>query len=81
MAGARVEVLVQPFKENDPGPHVTAAVDALRSAGLDPDMGPFATTAQGELDTVVETVATMLQVAFANGATSVHLQVDLTDDA
>lgn len=70
---------MQPFKENDPGPHVAAAVEALRSAGLDPDMGPFATTAEGDLETVVETVATMLTAAFANGATSVNLQVDVTD--
>lgn len=78
MTGARVEVLVQPFRENDPGPHVTAAVEALRAGGLNPDMGPFATTAEGELETVAETIAAMLRAAFANGATSVHLQVDAT---
>lgn len=78
MTGARIEVLVQPFRENEPGPHVTAAVDALSAAGLNPDMGPFATSAEGDVETVVETVATMLQAAFANGATSVHLQVAVT---
>ena len=36
-----MEILVEPFKENDPGPHVIAAVDAARAAGLDVDMGPF----------------------------------------
>ena len=70
---------MQPFKENDPGPHVTAAVDALSAVGLDPDMGPFATTAEGELDVIVDTVATMLRAAFANGATSVQLHLARDD--
>ncbi len=81
MAGARVEVLVQPFKENDPGPHVIAAVEALSAAGLNPDMGPFATSAEGDLDAVVDSVTAMLRAAFANGATSVQLHLASTGDA
>lgn len=80
MAGARLEVLVEPFRENDPGPHVTAAIDALNSAGLQPDMGPFATTAEGDLKAVAAAVGTMLQAAFDNGATSVQLRVDRTGE-
>ncbi len=75
MAGSQLEVLVQPFKENDPGPHVLAAVEALEAAGLSPDMGPFATTAEGDLEVVIDTVATMLRAAFAHGATSVQLHL------
>jgi uncharacterized protein YqgV (UPF0045/DUF77 family) len=76
MSSARLEVLVEPFRENDPGPHVVAAVAALGDAGLNPDMGPFATTAGGDLDAVVNTVSDMLRAAFAEGATSVHVRVD-----
>ena len=76
MTGARLEVLVEPFRENDPGPHVVAAVQALTDAGLGPDMGPFATTGEGDLDVVISTVSNMLRAAFENGATSVQLRID-----
>ena len=64
-------------KRNDPGPHVVAAVGVLGEAGLSPDMGPFATTVDGDLDAVIGSVSTMLRAAFAEGATSVQLRVDL----
>ncbi|MDH3293149.1 MAG: thiamine-binding protein [Acidimicrobiia bacterium] len=76
MTGARLEVLVEPFRENDPGPHVVAAVGAMGDAGLNPDMGPFATTAEGDLDVVISTVSTLLRAAFDEGATSVQVRVD-----
>lgn len=75
---ARIEVLVEPFRENDPGPHVTAAVDALAAAGLDPDMGPFATTAEGDLDTVVAAAASLLRAGLGAGATAIRLRVERT---
>lgn len=80
MPGARLEVLVEPFRENDPGRHVTAAIDVLSAAGLDPDMGPFATTVDGEVGELSAAVADLLSAAFANGATSVQLRVDRLDD-
>ena len=80
MSGARLEVLVEPFRENDPGPHVTAAIDVLDQAGLHPEMGPFATVANGEIDEVAAAVAGLLRAAFANGASAVHLQVNGTGD-
>jgi uncharacterized protein YqgV (UPF0045/DUF77 family) len=76
MAGARLELLVEPFRENDPGPHVVAAVEVMTNAGLNPDMGPFATTGEGELDTIVATVSAVLRAAFDQGATGVHVRVD-----
>lgn len=76
MENARLEALVEPFRENEPGPHVLAAVDALRSAGLTPDMGPFATTATGELESILRAGDALLRAAFENGATSVQLRVE-----
>jgi uncharacterized protein YqgV (UPF0045/DUF77 family) len=70
-----VEVFVEPFKENEPGRHVTAAVDVLRHAGLDPEMGPFATTATGSLDQVLGIVRSLLEDSFDAGATAVSLRV------
>lgn len=70
-----VEVFVEPFKENEPGRHVTAAVDVLRNAGLQPEMGPFATTAEGTLDQVLTLVAPLLEQSFESGASTVSLRV------
>jgi len=79
MTPARVEVLVEPFRENDPGPHVTAAVDALEAADLVTDMGPFATTAIGDLDQVIRAVTALLRESFASGADAIQVRVERTD--
>ena len=42
-ADIRAEFLVEPFVEGAPGHHVTMALEARRSHGLEPEMGPFAT--------------------------------------
>jgi len=77
--GARLEVLVEPFRENDPGPHVTAAIDALSAAGLDPDMGPFATTADGDLDVVMAAAAALVRAGFDAGADAIQLRIERAD--
>ena len=79
MAGTRVEVLVEPFRENDPGPYVLAAVEAMADAGLDPDMGPFATVGHGEVETVVGSVSRILEAALSAGAEAVQLRVERVD--
>jgi len=76
MTRVQIEVLVEPFKENDPGPHVMAAVGAMRAAGLDADMGPFATTAEGDLDVIIAATTELLRQSFEAGADSVQVRVD-----
>ena len=76
MTRVRIEVLVEPFKENDPGPHVMAAVEAMQTAGLDADMGPFATTAEGDLDAIIAATTELLRQSFDAGADSVQVRVD-----
>ena len=76
---ARAEVLVEPFRENDPGPHVTAAIDALETAGLRPDMGPFATVAEGDLDATIEAVSRMLRAGFEAGADAIQVRIERLD--
>lgn len=76
MTAVRMEVLVEPFKENDPGPHVTAVVAAARDAGLRVDMGPFATTILGDVDEVIAVSAPMMAAGFAAGATAIQLRVE-----
>jgi len=69
------EFLVEPFIEGTPGPHVTAAVEAVDHHDLAVELGPFASTAIGELDTMADAMADMIRAAMANGASSVQLRV------
>lgn len=75
MAKTRVEVLVEPFKENDPGPHVYAVLDALERAGLHPDMGPFATTAEGNTDVVAAALGDVVRSGAEAGATAIQIRI------
>ncbi len=81
MSDAHLEFLVEPFVIDKPGGHVQAAVDVVANAGLSPDMGPFATTASGSLDEVIEAVAALLRAGFAEGATSIQVRVDQGGEA
>ena len=76
MSRVRVEVLAEPFREGAPGPHVQAVVDAFIAAGLTPDMGPFATSADGDLDNVAGAVGAVITAAVAAGATAVQIRVE-----
>lgn len=72
----RVEFIVEPFVIDDPGPHVVASVEVARDAGLEPDMGPFATSATGDLETVISSLGDLVRAGFGNGATSVQFRID-----
>ncbi|MFN3258636.1 MAG: thiamine-binding protein [Ilumatobacter sp.] len=78
MADAHLEVLVEPFKENDPGPHVLAVVAAIEAEGIDADMGPFATTADGDLDAITEAAAAVVRASLDAGATAIQLRIERT---
>ena len=80
MGKVRLEFTVEPFTEGNPGPHVTAAVEAVANRGLAVDMGPFSTSADADADTAPDIVARLLRAAFDEGATRVSLQVTLLDD-
>ena len=77
----RVEFTTEPFHgEDDQLPdHVTASADALRYAGLSPDLGPLGTSVEGEAEVVVDAVATALKEALSHGATRVTLTLGDVD--
>ena len=72
---AAVEILVEPFREGRPGPHVQAAIDALTEAGLEVEVGPFSTTASGGASHIGAALGTLVPAAIAEGATRIQLQV------
>ena len=73
------EFLVEPFEEGRPGPHVIAAVDAVKALGFDPVIGPFGTTIEGDSHLVMEAVKQLLDAATEAGASRVSIQVSTCD--
>jgi uncharacterized protein YqgV (UPF0045/DUF77 family) len=73
---SRAEFTVEPFVDGDPGPHVRAAVNAVRELGLTPEIGPFGTVIVGETDAILSAVAALLAAGSAAGAGRISLQID-----
>lgn len=76
MGNVRLEMLVEPFREDQPGPHVLAAVAAVEQAGLTVEMGPFASTADGDADVLLDAVAAALKAGFAQGAERISVSIE-----
>jgi uncharacterized protein YqgV (UPF0045/DUF77 family) len=75
MTKGRLEFLVEPFKENDPGPHVVAVMNIIADAGLIADMGPFSTTVDGDLDALITVLVPLHSAGFTKGATSIQARI------
>ncbi len=72
----RIEFTIEPFVEAQPGPHVTAPIEALAELGIDVEIGPFGSHCEVDGDRAGEVVSTVVGAAIANGAT--HINVDVT---
>ena len=81
MGKVRLEFTVEPFDDGRPGPHVTAAIDAVAARGLMVDMGPFSTSVDAEPAEAFAVAHDLLTAAFENGATRVSLQAIRLDEA
>jgi uncharacterized protein YqgV (UPF0045/DUF77 family) len=75
----RVEFTIEPFVEGQPGRHVTAAVEAVEARGVTVEFGPFGSECLTPTAQTPEIVAEILRLAFANGATHVHIDVGAAD--
>ena len=78
-SSARLELLVEPFRENQPGPHVIEAISAVDATGMVTDMGPFASTASGTLEQAIAAATALVRAAFDNGADAVQLRIERLD--
>lgn len=70
-----LELLVEPFREGRPGPHVLAAVESLQAGGLEVDLGPFASTSEGDVADVAAAIGEMVTASMGAGATKITLQI------
>jgi uncharacterized protein YqgV (UPF0045/DUF77 family) len=73
------EFTIEPFVEGSPGAHVQAALDAVRAAGLEPEIGPFGSSVRGDVTVVSNALAQLLVATAEAGATRVSVQVSLAD--
>ncbi len=72
----RVEFTVEPFVEGQPGPHVLAAVEAARGAGVTVEFGPFASEFEADDRVAFAAVSALVEGAYANGATHVNIHLE-----
>lgn len=75
MAEYLAEFFIEPFTEGSLGPPVRAGIEAVSSLGMDPDVGAFGTTFDGEAEAIAEAVSALVAAALAAGATRVSFQV------
>ncbi len=73
----RAEFMIEPFEEGAPGPHVVAAVEAVRSHGFEPEMGPFGTSIEGDPTDIIAALRAMLDTAHRAGASRVSVQIEM----
>jgi uncharacterized protein YqgV (UPF0045/DUF77 family) len=80
MVRLRLEVTVEPFVPGHPGPHVQAAVAAMGAAGLVPELGPFATVAEGSVESITSIVGDICSAALDAGASGLNISIRQCDE-
>ena len=74
----RVEFTIEPFNEGQPGRHVTAPADTLRSMDVVVDVGPFGSSCLVDDALAGEVVAAIVRTALEHGASHVNVHVEAT---
>lgn len=69
----RLEFLVEPFEEGNPGPHVLGSQEILERHGLEMTMGPFGNTVESDYETITSVLPTVLRSAFEKGASRISI--------
>jgi uncharacterized protein YqgV (UPF0045/DUF77 family) len=73
----RIEFTIEPFEAGHPGPHVEAAIAAVRSVdGLEVEVGPFGTSIVGPTALAVSALQAATVAALTAGASRVSSQVE-----
>ncbi len=75
-----LEFTIEPFHEGNPGPHVTAAIEAVTALGVAVEFGPFGSSCTVTQAQLTEVSGVIVGQAFANGATHVSLHAERVSD-
>jgi uncharacterized protein YqgV (UPF0045/DUF77 family) len=70
-----VDFVIEPFKEDAPGPHVMSGIKAIEASGLNVSMGPFGSTVAGTIDEISGAIGAMVTAAAHDGANRVLVEV------
>ena len=76
-----LEFTIEPFREGNPGPHVTAAVAAVEAFGVEVEFGPFGSSCTVQQDQVAAVSGAIVEAAFAKGASHVSLHAERVGEA
>lgn len=79
LAVHRVEFTIEPFDDGRPGSHVTEAIAAVEALGHQVDVGPFGSSVHVPPEASGEIVATIVRVAFDNGASHVNIDIEAAE--
>ena len=71
----QLEFTVEPFVEGNPGPHVTAAVEAAEAVGGVVEFGPFGSSCSASAEAMPDVIASLVRAAFQHGASHVSMHV------
>lgn len=71
----RVEFVIEPFSDGQPGAHVLAGISAIEAQGLMVAMGPFGSVVEGPTEAVSDAISSMVKSAMADGANRVLVEV------
>ncbi len=75
MSNCTVEFVIEPFTDSSPGEHVLSGIEAMEARDLHVTMGPFGSTATGEVQNVTEAIGPMISSAVQGGARRVLVEV------
>lgn len=71
----RVVFTIEPFREGEPGLHVTAPVAAIRAMDVDVEVGPFGSSCTVDDAAASDVVGVIVRTAVEHGATHVNVNV------
>lgn len=75
----KVEFTTEPFELDGFPEHAKTARRVVDEAGLQVDVGPFGTSAEGEQAQTLAAIGRLLEETLAHGATRISLQVSTLD--
>ena len=75
----QLEFTIEPFTEGKLGEHVVAALDSLRAAGFEPEVGPFGNSVEGDAEVLFETVGRAALAAIAAGAVALSISAQVVN--
>ncbi|MHB1487925.1 MAG: helix-turn-helix domain-containing protein [Acidimicrobiales bacterium] len=81
MTRVRIEFTVGPFRAGRPGPHVKAALAALRRLGYDVEVGPFGNAVELDRAAAPRLLEALASGALDHGATGLSVQITELGDA